>query len=299
MEVGDDTKVNDGATGIMKIGAVMFFTADSMQPAALGRALEERGFESLWVPEHTHIPSSRKSQYPAGGGLIRPYYEIMDPFLALNTAAAVTTRLKIGTGIALVIQRDPIVTAKMVSTIDRLSNGRFLFGVGNGWNQDEIENHGTVFKTRHKLARERIEAMKTIWSEEEPEYHGEIVNFDKMKQWPKPVQRPHPPIIVGGGFPHAARRAIRYGDGWIPRDDWLERDGMGIIEKFRSMAKEAGRDPASLPISVFRVPDNIERLQLCEKIGIDRVVFSLPAEKEDKITPILDRWSELKRQLGR
>ena len=299
MEVGDDTKVNDGATGIMKIGAVMFFTADSMQPAALGRALEERGFESLWVPEHTHIPSSRKSQYPAGGGLIRPYYEIMDPFLALNTAAAVTTRLKVGTGIALVIQRDPIMTAKMVSTIDQLSGGRFLFGVGNGWNQDEIENHGTVFKTRHKLARERIEAMKTIWSEEEPEYHGEIVNFDKMKQWPKPVQRPHPPIIVGGGFPHAARRAIRYGDGWIPRDDWLERDGMGIIEKFRSMAKEAGRDPASLPISVFRVPDNIERLQLCEKIGIDRVVFSLPAEKEDKITPILDRWSELKRQLGR
>ena len=299
MEVGDDTKVNDGATGIMKIGAVMFFTADSMQPAALGRALEERGFESLWVPEHTHIPSSRKSQYPAGGGLIRPYYEIMDPFLALNTAAAVTTRLKVGTGIALVIQRDPIMTAKMVSTIDQLSGGRFLFGVGNGWNQDEIENHGTVFKTRHKMARERIEAMKTIWSEEEPEYHGEIVNFDKMKQWPKPVQRPHPPIIVGGGFPHAARRAIRYGDGWIPRDDWLERDGMGIIEKFRSMAKEAGRDPASLPISVFRVPDNIERLQLCEKIGIDRVVFSLPAEKEDKITPILDRWSELKRQLGR
>ncbi len=299
MEVGDDTKVNDGATGIMKIGAVMFFTADSMQPAALGRALEERGFESLWVPEHTHIPSSRKSQYPAGGGLIRPYYEIMDPFLALNTAAAVTTRLKVGTGIALVIQRDPIMTAKMVSTIDQLSGGRFLFGVGNGWNQDEIENHGTVFKTRHKMARERIEAMKKIWAEEEPEYHGEFVNFDKMKQWPKPVQRPHPPIIVGGGFPHAARRAIRYGDGWIPRDDWLERDGMGIIEKFRSMAKEAGRDPASLPISVFRVPDNIERLQLCEKIGIDRVVFSLPAEKEDKITPILDRWSELKRQLGR
>ncbi len=281
----------------MKIGAVMFFTTDSMQPAALGRALEERGFESLWVPEHTHIPSSRKTQYPAGGGLIRPYYEIMDPFLALNTAATVTTRLKVGTGIALVIQRDPIVTAKMVSTIDRLSGGRFLFGVGNGWNQDEIENHGTVFKTRHKLARERIEAMKAIWAEEEPEYHGEFVNFDPMKQWPKPVQKPHPPIIVGGGFPHAARRAIRYGDGWIPRDDWLERDGMGVIEQFRTMAREGGRDPAHLPISIFRVPDNLERLQLCERIGIDRVVFSLPAEKEDKILPILDRWAGLKRQL--
>jgi probable F420-dependent oxidoreductase len=282
----------------MKIGAVMFFTADSMHPAALGRALEERGFESLWVPEHTHIPSGGNSRYPASGGLVRAYYEIMDPFLALNTAATATTKLKVGTGIALVIQRDPIVTAKMVSSIDQLSNGRFLFGVGNGWNQAEVENHGTEFKTRHKLARERIEAMKAIWANEEPEYHGEFVNFDKMKQWPKPRQTPHPPIIVGGGFPHAARRAIRYGDGWIPRDDWLEKDGMGVIDQFRQMATEAGRDPASLPISVFRVPDNIERLRLCEKIGIDRVVFSLPAEKEDKILPILDRWFELKKQLA-
>jgi probable F420-dependent oxidoreductase len=282
----------------MKIGAVMFFTADSMHPAALGRALEERGFESLWVPEHTHIPSSRKSAYPAGGGLIRPYYDIMDPFMVLNTAATATTKLKVGTGICLVIQRDPIVTAKMVSSIDQLSNGRFLFGVGNGWNQDEVENHGTVFKTRHKLARERIEAMKTIWAEEEPEYHAEFVNFDKMKQWPKPHQKPHPPIIVGGGFPHAARRAVRYGDGWIPRDDWLERDGIGVIDQFRAMAKEAGRDPAGLPISLFRVPDRIERLRQYQELGIDRVVFSLPAEKEDKILPILDRWSDLKRQLG-
>ena len=282
----------------MKIGAVMFFTADSMHPAALGRALEERGFESLWVPEHTHIPSAGNSRYPATGGLVRAYYEIMDPFLALNTAAAVTSKLKVGTGIALVIQRDPIVTAKMVSSIDQLSNGRFLFGVGNGWNQPEIENHGTAFKTRHKLARERIEAMKAIWTNEEPEYQGEFVNFDKMKQWPKPRQVPHPPIIVGGGFPHAARRAFRYGDGWIPRDDWLEKDGMGVIDQFRQMATEAGRDPASLPISAFRVPDNIERLRLCEKIGIDRVVFSLPAEKEDKILPILDRWYELKKQLA-
>jgi probable F420-dependent oxidoreductase len=282
----------------MKIGAVMFFTTDSMQPAPLARALEERGFESLWVPEHTHIPSSRKTPYPAGGPLIRPYYEIMDPFLALNTAAAVTTTLKIGTGIALVVQRDPIVTAKMVSTIDQLSNGRFLFGVGNGWNQDEVENHGTAFKSRHKLARERIEAMKAIWTEEEPEYHGEFVNFDKMKQWPKPRQKPHPPIIVGGAFPHAARRAIRYGDGWIPRDDRLEGDGIKAIAEFRKLAEDAGRDPATLPITVFRVPDKIDRLRLCEEVGIDRVVFTLPAEKEDKIMPIVDRWAGLKRQLG-
>jgi probable F420-dependent oxidoreductase len=280
----------------MKIGAVMFFTTVSMQPAPLAGALEERGFESLWVPEHTHIPSSRTSAYPAAGGLVQAYYELMDPFLALNTAATVTTKLKVGTGIALVIQRDPIVTAKLVSTIDQLSAGRFLFGVGNGWNKDEIENHGTDFVSRHKLARERIEAMKTIWTEEEPEYHGEFVNFDKMKQWPKPRQKPHPPIIVGGAFPYAARRAIRYGDGWIPRDDWLERDGMQVIDTFHQMAAQVGR--ASLPITTFRVPDDIDRLRQYRDIGIDRVVFSLPAAKEDGILPILDRWAELGRQLG-
>ena len=251
------------------------------------------------MPEHTHIPSSRKTPYPAGGPLIRPYYDIMDPFLALNTAATVTTKLKVGTGIALLTQRDPIVTAKVVSSIDQLSNGRFLFGVGNGWNQDEIENHGTLFKTRHKLARERIEAMKTIWTSEEPEYHGEFVNFDKMKQWPKPWQKPHPPIIVGGAFPYAARRAIRYGDGWIPRADRLEKDGVGVvIDKFRVMAKEAGRDPATLPITIFRVPDKIDGLRFCQEIGVDRVTFTLPAEKEDKLMPIIDRWAELKHQLG-
>jgi probable F420-dependent oxidoreductase len=282
----------------MKIGAVMFFTTDSMQPAPLARAMEARGFESLWVPEHTHIPSSLKSAYPASGGLVRAYYELMDPFLALNTAATVTTKLKVGTGIALITQRDPIVTAKMVSSIDQLSGGRFLFGVGNGWNQDEIENHGTVFASRHKLARERVEAMKTIWAEEEPEYHGEFVSFGKMKQWPKPYQKPHPPIIVGGAFPYAARRAVRYGDGWIPRDDWLDRDGIEVLDKFRAMAKEAGRDPASLSVSTFRVPDDLERLKRYRELGIDRVVFSLPAEKDDKIMPILDRWAELSRQLG-
>ena len=285
---------------VMKIGGVMFFTTESMGPALLAKALEDRGFESLWVPEHTHIPSSRKSEYPAGGPLIRPYYDIMDPFLVLNTAATVTTKLKVGTGIALLTQRDPIVTAKMVSSIDQLSNGRFLFGVGNGWNQDEIENHGTVFESRHKLARERIEAMKTIWTNDEPEYHGEFVNFDKMKQWPKPKQKPYPPIIVGGAFPYAARRAIRYGDGWIPRADRLEQDGIGkVIDKFRVMAKEAGRDPDTLPISIFRVPDDIEKLRFCRSIGVDRVVFTLPAEKEDKLLPILDRWTDLQRQLAK
>jgi probable F420-dependent oxidoreductase len=284
---------------MLKIGAVMFFTTESMQPQDLAPLLEERGFESLWAPEHTHIPSSRKTPYPAGGPLIRPYYEIYDPFLALNTAAATTTRLKIGTGIALITQRDPITTAKMVSTIDRLSQGRFLFGIGNGWNQDEIENHGTDFAARHKLARERIEAMQAIWTQEEPEYHGEFVNFDKMKQWPKPWQKPYPPIIVGGAFPYAARRAIRYGDGWIPRADRIEKTGVGVvIERFRDMAREAGRDPATLPITIFRVPEEIDRLRYCEEIGIDRVTFSLPAEGRETLLPIIDRWTALNRALN-
>ena len=283
----------------MKIGAVMFFTADSMQPAALGRALEDRGFESLWVPEHTHIPLTRSSEYPGGGALPRPYHELYDPFLALNTAAAATTTLKIGTGICLVVQRDPIVTAKLVSTIDRISRGRFLFGVGNGWNRDEIENHGTAFATRHKLGRERIEAMQTIWTRDEPAYDGEFVKFGPMHQWPKPFQTPHPPIIVGGAFPHAARRAIRYGNGWIPHADRLEHDGVGVaIKAFRDMAAEAGRDAGSLPITIFRVPDDLVKLRFCQDIGIDRVVFSLPAEPEDAILPILDRWAEIGRELG-
>lgn len=283
---------------MLKIGAVMFFTAYSMPPAELGQALEERGFESLWVPEHTHIPSSRSTPYPAGGPLIRPYYDIMDPFLALTAAATATRSLGLGTGIALVAQRDPIVTAKMVSTLDQLSAGRFLFGVGNGWNQDEIENHGVAFADRHKVARERIEAMKAIWTQEEPEYHGEFVRFGPMKQWPKPHRQPHPPIIVGGAFPYAARRAIRYGDGWIPRADRLEKEGVGVlVERFRRMAAEAGRDPAGLPITIFRVPEAIDRLSYCAEIGIDRVVFSLPAEGRETLLPILDRWAELRRRL--
>jgi probable F420-dependent oxidoreductase len=283
----------------MKIGGVMFFTTDSMQPAELARAMEERGFESLWVPEHTHVPQTRLSEYPGGGPLPRPYYDIYDPFIALNTAAAVTTKLKIGTGIALVVQRDPIVTAKMVSSLDQVSQGRFLFGVGNGWNRDEIENHDTNFSTRHKLARERIEAMIEIWTKDEPSYDGEFVKFGPMAQWPKPFQKPYPPIIVGGAYPHAARRAIRYGNGWIPRSDRLEHSGVGVvIKQFRDMAAEAGRDPAGLPITIFRVPDDLAKLRFCQEIGIDRVVFSLPAEKADTILPILDRWAAVQRELG-
>src|ERR1700749_321829 len=200
----------------MHFGAAMFFTDYSMAPADLGRALEERGFESLWAPEHSHIPVSRTSPFPSGGDLPKQYYDVMDPFVTLTAAAMATKALKIGTGVCLINQRDPIQTAKQVASIDQVSDGRFLFGIGVGWNAEEMENHGTVFTSRAKLVRERVEAMKAIWSETKPEYHGEFVNFDPMMTWPKRVKKPYPPVIVGGAFPQAACRAVRYGEGWIP-----------------------------------------------------------------------------------
>src|SRR6201993_2676175 len=190
----------------MEFGASIFFTDYSISPAELAVALEERGFDSLWVAEHSHIPVPRRTPTPGGGELPKRYYEVMDPFVTLSIAAAVTKRLKLGTGVCLVIQRDTIQTAKLVASIDQVSGGRFLFGIGGGGDQDEIEAHGTVFTTRFKKMREQIEAMKEIWAKSEPEYHGEIVEVPKMRTWPKPVQKPHPRIVVGGAFPHSARR---------------------------------------------------------------------------------------------
>jgi probable F420-dependent oxidoreductase len=283
----------------MEFGGVMIFTEHTMRPAALARALEERGFESLFVPAHTHIPILDATVATPYGPLTRPYFEIMDPFLALTAAAGATSRLRVGTGICLVNQRDPIVTAKIVSTLDVLSEGRFLFGVGNGWFREEIANHGTPFAERHKIARERIEAMVAIWTHDEASYQGEHVRFGPIAQWPKPVQKPHPPIIVGGLFPHAARRAIRYGDGWIPRVDRLDEDELGTqIRAFHAMATEAGRDPAALPVTVFRVPEEIDRLRVCRDLGVARAVFTLPSEPAATLLPILDRWVALRRQLN-
>src|SRR5439155_24496420 len=197
----------------MQSDAAMFFTDYSMAPTELGRALEERGFESMWAPEHSHIPLSRKTPFPSGGELPKQYYDAMDPFVSLSAAAAATRTLKLGTGVCLVIQRDTIQTAKLVASLDQVSGGRFLFGIGGGWNQEEIENHGTVFATRMQKMREQVEAMKAIWTATKPEYRGELVEFGTMMTWPKPAQKPHPPVIRGGAFPWAARRWVRYGDG--------------------------------------------------------------------------------------
>jgi probable F420-dependent oxidoreductase len=283
----------------MKFGASMFFTDYSMTPAALARALEERGFDILWAPEHSHIPLSRKTPFVGGGDLPKRYYDVMDPFVTLTAAAMVTTTLKIGTGVCLIAQRDPIQTAKLVASIDHVSNGRFVFGVGNGWNQDEMENHGTAFATRHKLARENIEAMQAIWTQTKPEYHGEFVNFGPMMTWPKPVQKPHPPIIVGGAFPYSARRAIRYGNGWMPQATPANPTPLTeVIPRFRQMAAEAGRDPASLAISIGGQQPDIDLVRRYQDLDVERVSVSLLSEKEDSILPILDQWVAVMRAMN-
>ncbi len=278
----------------MDFGAAMFFTDYSMGPADLGRALEARGFELVWAPEHSHIPSSRTSPFPQGGQLPQKYYEAMDPFVSLTAAAMVTNTLRISTGVCLVAQRDPIQTAKLVSSIDQISSGRFLFGIGGGWNAEEMADHGTVFQARFKLMRERVEAMKAIWTDDEPEYHGEVVDFPKMKSGPKPVQKPHPPVIVGGAFPHAARRALRYGDGWVPHAGRPQySDVTDFLPKFRQMADEAGRSPEDVPVTLFGVPEDLDRLKRYRDRGVARVVVSLSSAKTVEILPVLDRWAEL------
>jgi probable F420-dependent oxidoreductase len=281
----------------MKYGACIFPTEYSISPPDLAVALEQRGFESLWVAEHSHIPVSRKSPWPGGAELPKMYYDTLDPFVALAAAASVTSTLKLATGICLVVQRDPIHTAKQVASLDRISRGRFLFGVGGGWNAEEMADHGTAFEGRFKLLRERIEAMKAIWTQSEAEYHGEHVDFEPLFMWPKPVQKPHPPIHVGGAFPGGARRAVRYGDGWIPiggREDDLE----SAIPAFRRMAEEAERDPASLEVSVYGVAASDKVAARYREIGVDRVVFGLPPAARDEILPVLDRCAEVKAKLA-
>ncbi len=283
----------------MQFGAAMFFTDYSMSAGELAQALEERGFESVWAPEHSHIPLARNSPFPSGGELPKQYYDVMDPFVTLTAAAAATRTIRVGTGVCLVVQRDPIQTAKLVASLDQVSGGRFLFGVGGGWNADEMADHGTEFKSRFKLMRERIEAMRAIWTETKPEYHGDMVDFPAMMTGPKPAQKPHPPVIVGGMFPQAARRALRYGDGWIPHSRRPQyEDVTDYLPEFRRMAAEAGRDLASVPVTVWGIPADLDRVRRYEDQGVARGVVQLAAAKADMILPILDRWADIIRQLA-
>ncbi len=276
----------------MHFGVSIFTTDYAIRPDELARELEAREFESLWVPEHTHIPASRRTPWPGGADLPEEYWHTYDPFVALGMAAAVTTKLKIATGICLLIERDPITTAKEVASLDWLSNGRFLFGIGGGWNVEEMENHGTDYKKRWRILRERVLAMKEIWMQEAAEFHGEFVNFDPIWAYPKPQQRPHPPILMGGDGPTTFDRVIEYCDGWIP----IGIRATNLLEKIhllRQRAAEAGRDPQSISISIFGAKPAPEAISQFTEAGVERVIFGLPSAQRDIVLPLLDTYAAL------
>ncbi len=276
----------------MHIGVFIFPTAYAIRVDELARALEERGFESLFLPEHTHIPQSRRTPFPGGAELPREYAHTLDPFVALTAAASATRRLKVGTGICLVIERDPIVTAKAVASLDVLSNGRMLFGVGGGWNAEEMENHGTVFRTRFRLMRERVLAMKEIWTKEAAEFHGEFVDFDPIWSWPKPVQKPHPPVLLGGESEHTRERIVEFGDGWFPRGRGGEAPILAGLADLRARAARAGRDMQTISVSVFGARPDAAALERYAEAGVTRAILRLPPERREAVLPLLDQYAK-------
>jgi probable F420-dependent oxidoreductase len=268
-------------------GLTIFPTDYSIGPAELGRAAEDAGFEALLFAEHTHIPASLESQRPHGGKLPRRYWHTLDPFVALAAVATVTERLRVGTGICLVVERDPITTAKEVASVDLLSNGRFEFGVGAGWNREEMRNHGTDPATRFSLMRERIEAMKAIWSQEEATYHGKHVSFDRIWSWPKPVQQPHPPILVGGTGPKALDRVLGYGDVWMPNRVAEPAD---LKPRIAELRERAGRH---FPVTYFGADPTDEFVSALADAGVDRALLQLPDGDADTVLPLVEQYAEL------
>jgi probable F420-dependent oxidoreductase len=281
----------------MLVGAFHFPTDYGIDVSELARALEERGFESLFVCEHTHIPVSRRTPFPAGGDLPKRYKHTHDPFVSLSFAAAATKTLKLGTGIALVPQRDPIITAKSVASLDQLSGGRFVFAMGGGWNVDEMENHGAKYDTRFKLLRERVLAMKELWTKEEAQFHGEFVNFDLVWLYPKPKQKPHPPVLLGGESDHTLKRVVEFCDGWFPRPrgGWEPKTA---VERLRRACAEGGRDPKTVSITVFAAPPDPVKLAPYREAGIDRVLLEVPDVSRDEVLRLLDKYSALVRASG-
>jgi probable F420-dependent oxidoreductase len=270
----------------VKFGVAIFPTDYAISMAELAPAAEQLGFESLWVAEHSHIPVSRLSPYPAGGELPRHYFHTMDPFVALTVAAMASKTIRLGTGICLLVERDPIHTAKETASLDLVSNGRFIFGVGGGWNREEMADHGTDFSTRWKLLREKVEAIKAIWTQEESEYHGEMVDFGPMWCWPKPVQKPHPPILLGGSGPRILERVVRYADGWMPnRGNAIER-----IPELQEMARAAGR--GHIPVSYYpkAVGSEIERLA---EAGVERCIYYVPPDGRDQALAKLEELARM------
>lgn len=276
----------------MKIGAYIFPTDYSIGIIELAKALEERGFESMWVTEHTHIPASRKSPWGGGPELPKEYWHTLDPFVGLSAAAAVTTKLRLGTGVCLLTEHDPIVLAKTVATLDLISNGRFELGIGAGWNAEEMENHGTAFKQRFKVMEDRAKALRAIWTQDEASYDGPFVKFDRIWSWPKPVQRPHPPILLGGESEHTLRRVMEFCDGWFPRVRNFD-DPSREMARLNSAADAFGRDRATLSTSLFGAKPDKEFLRRCADAGINRSILALPSEGRDKVLPMLDNFAAL------
>ena len=276
----------------MQVGVFYFPVDYGIDPGELAAALEARGFASLYVPEHTHIPVSRRTPFPGGGELPKKYAHTHDPFVALSFAAAATKKLLLGTGICLIPEHDPIVTAKSVASLDQLSGGRFIFGIGGGWNVEEMENHGAQYETRFRLMRERILAMQAMWKEEEAAYHGKFVNFDPIWSYPKPKQRPHPPILLGGETDYTLRRIVEYCDGWIPRPvaGFTPRDAKARLAR---MAESKGRNPAELSITVFRAPPDKAALDDYRAAGIDAALLEIPDLGRDEILRLLDKYAPL------
>ena len=275
----------------MKTGVLIFATDYTIQMGELAKELEDRGFESLLVPEHTHIPASRESAWPGGADLPKEYSHTYDPFVALSFAAAATKTLKLGTGICLLPQRDTITTAKSVASLDRMSGGRFLFGIGGGWNVEEMQQHGTQYNERFAKMKEQVLAMKMLWSEEEAEFHGQHVNFEATWQHPKPLQTP-PPVILGGETDYTLRRVVDYCEGWLPR----ARHGFDAAEniaRLKNIADEAGRDMSTLSVSVFGAPADQAILDSYRTAGIDRAILPLPSANRDKVLSILDSYTDL------
>ncbi|MDE3095655.1 MAG: LLM class F420-dependent oxidoreductase [Chloroflexota bacterium] len=274
----------------MKFGITMFPADYAIPVTELGRACEDLGFESLFFPEHTHIPASRRTPWPGGAPLPEEYSHTLDPFVAMAAVAAVTTTLRVGTGICLVIQRDPITLAKEVASVDHLSGGRVLFGIGGGWNREEMAHHGTKYALRWKILRERVLAMKRIWADADAEFHGEYVDFEPIWSWPKPVQQPHPPILVGGDGPRTLARVVEYGDEWMPIVGRGSQDLGARIEELQAMAKAAGRGP--VPVSLYGARAQPEAVEKYRGAGVSRCVFGLPPVAADDAIAHLKRYAE-------
>jgi probable F420-dependent oxidoreductase len=274
-------------------GVAMFPTDYSIQPVALAQAVEERGLDSLFFPEHTHIPTSRATPFPGGGDLPKMYWHTHDPFVALGAAAAVTKRIKLGTGICLVIERDPITLAKECASLDMISGGRLILGIGAGWNREEMENHGANYPKRWAVVREKVLAMKTIWREEEPEFHGEWVNFDPIWSYPKPVQAGGPPVWVGANSKWIFDRVAEYAEGWMP----IGGMGSGNMDRMREALAAKGRKIEDLDLALFGAPSDIDQLRGRISQGFDHLIFNLPAAKEDEVLPLLDKYAAIAKQV--